>query len=103
MKIKQNGVWEFPPEGIQWKQNGVWETGVIEYILAPDEAHSLYVDITTRQIGEETGEIQEWEQPDATNPYNIGDKVIFEGVIYESTIDENVWSPTDYPQGWGEA
>lgn len=66
----------------------------------PDETHSLYVDITTRQIGEETGEIQEWEQPDSTNPYNTGDKVIFEGVIYESTIDGNVWSPTDHPQGW---
>ena len=66
----------------------------------PDETHSLYVDTTTRQIGEETGETQEWEQPDPTNPYNTGDRVIFEGVIYESTIDGNVWSPTDYPQGW---
>ena len=68
----------------------------------PDETHSLYVDVTTRQVGEETGEIQEWEAPDSTNPYNTGDKVIFEGVIYESTIDGNVWSPTDYPQGWKE-
>ena len=66
----------------------------------PDEAHSLYVDVTTRQIGEETGEIQEWEQPGPMNAYNIGDKVIFEGVIYESTIDGNIWSPTDHPEGW---
>ena len=68
----------------------------------PDETNSLYVDITTRQIGEETGEIQEWEQPDSTNPYMTGDKVIFEGKTYESTIDNNVWSPSDYPQGWKE-
>ena len=68
----------------------------------PDEAYSLYVDITTRQIGEETGEIQEWEQPDSTNPYNTGDKVIFEGVVYESTIDGNVWSPTEHSSGWKE-
>ena len=68
----------------------------------PDETPSLYVDITTRQIGEETGEIPEWEQPGSTNPYNTGEKVIFEGIIYESTIDGNVWSPTDYPQGWKE-
>ena len=66
----------------------------------PDVTPSLYVDVTTRQIGEETGEIQEWEQPDSTNPYNTGDKVLFEGVIYESTIDGNVWSPIDHPQGW---
>lgn len=32
--------------------------------------------------------------------YNIGDKVLFNGTVYESTIDANVWSPTDYPQGW---
>lgn len=68
----------------------------------PETSHSLFVDITTRQVGEETGEIPNWEQPDSTNPYNTGDKVIFEGVIYESTIDGNVWSPTDHPQGWKE-
>ena len=66
----------------------------------PDVSPSLYVDVTIRQVGEETGEIQEWEQPDSTNPYNTGDKVIFEGVIYESTIDGNVWSPTNHPEGW---
>lgn len=66
----------------------------------PDEAHALYVDVTTRQIGEETGEIQEWEQPGPMNAYNTGDRVIFEGVIYESTIDGNIWSPADHPQGW---
>ena len=91
MQIKQNGSWVMPPEGVQWKQDGVW---------MPDDAHSLYVDITTRQIGEETGEIQEWEQPGSTNPYNTGDKVIFEGVVYESTIDGNVWSPTEHSSGW---
>ena len=66
----------------------------------PDVSPSLYVDVTIRQVGEETGEIQEWEQPDSTNPYNTGDKVIFEGVVYESTIDGNVWSPTNHPEGW---
>lgn len=66
----------------------------------PEITPSLFVDITTRQVGEETGEIPEWEQPESTNPYNKGDRVVFEGVIYESTIDENVWSPIDHPQGW---
>ena len=32
----------------------------------------------------------------------IGDKVIFEGKKYESLIDDNVWSPEDYPAGWQE-
>lgn len=44
--------------------------------------------------------IPEWEQPDSTNAYSIGDKVLFEGVVYESTINNNVWSPAAYPGGW---
>ena len=43
--------------------------------------------------------IPEWEQPDSTNPYMAGDKVILDGIIYVSLIDNNVWKPTDYP-GW---
>ena len=44
--------------------------------------------------------IPEWEQPDSTNPYMKGDKVMFEGNIYESAIDNNIWSPATYPAGW---
>ena len=40
--------------------------------------------------------IPEWEQPDSTNPYMKGDRVMFEGEVYESTINSNVWSPTTY-------
>lgn len=46
--------------------------------------------------------IPEWEQPDSTNPYMKGDKVMFEEKIYESTIDNNIWSPSAYPAGWKE-
>ena len=46
--------------------------------------------------------IPEWEQPDSTNPYMIGDKVLFNGVVYESTINNNIWSPAAYPAGWQE-
>ena len=46
--------------------------------------------------------IPEWEQPDSTNPYMMGDKVIFEGKVYESTINNNIWSPSAYPGGWRE-
>lgn len=44
--------------------------------------------------------IPDWEQPDSTNAYMIGDKVMFEGHIYESAINYNIWSPSSYPQGW---
>ena len=47
------------------------------------------------------GVIPEWVQPTGGHDaYNIGDKVLFNGTVYESTIDANVWSPIDYPQGW---
>ena len=47
------------------------------------------------------GLIAEWVQPTgAHDAYNTGDKIRFEGEIYESLIDANVWSPSVYPQGW---
>ena len=29
-----------------------------------------------------------------------GDKITFEGNKYVSVIDNNVYSPAEYPQGW---
>lgn len=42
--------------------------------------------------------ISEWEQPNSTNPYMLGDKVSYNGDIWVSTIDNNVWEPSVY--GW---
>ena len=69
----------------------------------PDIAPSLFAKnlIVKDEEGEQV-DIPEWVQPDSTNPYMIGDKVIFGGKVYQSVIDNNVWSPTDYPQGWEE-
>lgn len=36
----------------------------------------------------------------ATSPYNTGDCCTWEGEVYRSTIDNNVFSPAEYPQGW---
>ena len=54
-------------------------------------------------LADPTGEtINEWIQPDSTNGYMKGDKVKFEGNVYESLIDNNIWSPSAYPTGWQE-
>lgn len=46
-------------------------------------------------------DIPEWVQPTgAHDAYQTGDKVRYKGVVYESLIDGNVWSPEVYPQGW---
>ena len=63
----------------------------------PTSAPSLFAKVLTSE-----GEILDWEQPSSTNPYMKGDKVKFNGKIYESIIDNNVWSPEAYPQGWKE-
>ena len=63
----------------------------------PEVASSLF---TYLLIDEEGGAIQEWTQPDSTNGYSTGDQVTYNGVIYTSLIDNNVWSPADYPAGW---
>lgn len=38
----------------------------------------------------------------STSPYNRGDCCTEGGVIYRSTIANNVWSPSAYPSGWEE-
>lgn len=63
----------------------------------PPAAPSLFARVLVGQ-----GEILDWVQPDSTNPYMIGDKVKYDGKVYVSKIDNNVWSPADYPQGWEE-
>lgn len=65
----------------------------------PAAAPSLFAKVINETID---GSIPEFEQPDSTNPYMKGDRVIFNGKIYESLIDNNVYSPSDYPAGWKE-
>lgn len=62
----------------------------------PDISSSLFAVVLTNPDGTPN----EWVQPDSTNGYMIGDKVIFERLIYESIIDNNIWSPSAYPNGW---
>jgi hypothetical protein len=64
----------------------------------PDKSPSLF----TKVLTSDDGTPQEWEQPNSTNPYMKGDKVTYQGKIYESTIDNNILSPTEFPQGWKE-
>lgn len=32
--------------------------------------------------------------------YAAGDQVVYDGAVYTSLIDNNSWSPADYPAGW---
>ena len=62
----------------------------------PDTAASLY-----KKVGVTEDGFPEWVQPlGASDAYNTGDIVSYNGVLYESIIDGNVWTPDTYPQGW---
>lgn len=37
--------------------------------------------------------IPDWKQPDSTNAYAAGDKVMHNGTTWESLVDGNVWEP----------
>lgn len=54
----------------------------------------------------EPGAIPVWVQPTgAQDAYQTGDKVHYpdeNGSIYESLVDNNVWSPEAYPAGWNK-
>ena len=96
-----------------WTSNRKYETGTyVQYkdvlykiiqphtsqdTWTPDVTSSLYSKVLVDPTGET---ILDWVQPDSTNGYMKGDKVRFNGIIYESVIDNNIWSPDSYPGGW---
>ena len=100
---------EFNGDGVKYKAGKrVLYEGVLYKVLqdhtsqegwTPTAAHSLFAKVINETID---GSVPEFEQPDSTNPYMKGDKVIFNGKVYESLIDNNVYSPSDYPTGWKE-
>lgn len=64
-----------------------------------DQTPALY---TPLGVTEETPEeIPEWRQPlGSEDAYHIGDRVKYQGKIYECTEDNNVWAPD--VRGWTE-
>lgn len=62
----------------------------------PDATPALYT-----PIGLTEGGYPVWSQPSgAQDAYNTGDIVDYNGTLYKSLIDGNVWSPEAYPAGW---
>ena len=62
----------------------------------PDVTASLYT-----PIGLDDSGYPVWSQPTgAHDAYNAGDIVNYNGKLYKSLIDGNVYSPDVYPSGW---
>lgn len=64
----------------------------------PDATPTLFAEVAP------PGVIPVWRQPTgAQDAYNTGDRVRYPdeyGTVYESIIDDNIWSPEAYPAGW---
>ena len=64
----------------------------------PDATASLY-----KKMGISESGYPIWTQPlCAVDAYNLGDIVSYNGKLYKSIINANVWSPDAYPAGWEE-
>ena len=74
----------------------VLQPHMLQACWVPGQVPALY-----RAKADPGVEWPDWVQPTgAHDAYKAGDKVTFEGAHYISLIDNNVWSPKDYPAGW---
>lgn len=91
-------------EIVTYGENGVGDPQLYKVVQAhtsqadwtPDTAVSLFTAIGLDESGYPV-----WSQPSgAHDAYNAGDIVNYNGTLYQSTIDGNVYSPEAYPAGW---
>ena len=91
-------------EVFSYGENGVGDPQLYQVLQAhtsaaewtPNTTPSLY-----KKIGVTEDGYPEWVQPlGASDAYNMGDVVSYNGTLYKSTIDGNVWAPDAYPAGW---
>ena len=94
-----------------WESNGDYSVGyrvqfegVVYKCLQAHQAQAAWTPVDAPSLWAKVlnDDVKPWERPDSTNTYMKGDKVIFDDKIYESTIDYNSYSPSEYPQGWKE-
>lgn len=75
----------------------VLQAHTVQEQWTPEAAPSLFAEVLVDPTGET---ILDYQQPGSTNAYQIGDKVRFEGQIYECVLANCVWSPSEYPSAW---
>lgn len=78
------------------------QTHASQETWTPKDAPSLWAEVLPGQEGNEPEEgYAEWVQPESTNGYSTGDKVVHGGHLWESIVDANVDEPgTDNGFRW---
>lgn len=72
----------------------------------PDATPALYIPfevVGKSEGGDAHKPITDFKQPTgAHDAYKIGDKVRYQGKVYECLVDNCTYSPSGYPEGWKE-
>ena len=72
-------------------------------IKAENEIAKLKAIINKEEPTEPAEEYPAYKQPqNALDAYKTGDKVTYQGKRYICKLDNCVWTPDEYPQGWEE-
>ena len=92
-----------------WAPGTLAFDGRIWEILEAEEVEEAPTEPEASETSDEPETEETTEQPTAPafkqpsgghDTYKQGDRVTYNGAVYESTIPNNVWSPDSYPQGW---
>ena len=93
-------------DGVQYtagqrvQDDGILYTVLQAHTSQPDWKPAAAPSLFAKVLIPDPTVIPEWEQPDSTNPYSKGDKVMHNSKTWVSDIDGNVWEPGVY--GWTE-
>jgi len=74
-----------------------------EGVRRSSDDHHLHLGLHRQRPDESTTPDPFVQPTGAADAYSVGDRVTFEGAVWESVMDANVWSPTAYPAGWKKA
>lgn len=99
---KWNGASVGYAAGDRIRYNDVLYTVLQAHTSQEDWTPEAAVSLFAKVLIPDPDVIPDYEQPDSTNPYMIGDRVRFEGKVYECQMNNCVWSPADYPAAWKE-
>ena len=93
-------------DGVQYtagqrvQDDGILYTVLQTHTSQPDWKPAAAPSLFAKVLIPDPTVIPEWEQPESTNPYSKGDKVMHNSKTWVSDIDGNVWEPGVY--GWTE-
>lgn len=91
-------------EFVTYGQNGVGDPQLYKVVQAHTSQSDWFPDVTKAlyaPIGLDEKGYPVWSQPTgAHDAYNAGDIVDYNGTLYQSLIDGNVYAPDAYSAGW---